>query len=135
MSLINPAFSNIYFKFAGMITLHPVAGFSFEGFAIQQIIEPLPDSYKPFFYRTQDGTECDLVITKNFEVKICVEIKLTTRPSVTRSMRLAMDDLKPSMMYIVTPIDANYWLDEKIQVVGVKQLSLIMKNLSKQEGH
>jgi predicted AAA+ superfamily ATPase len=97
---------------------------------MQQIVEPLHYSFKPFFYRTQDGTECDLVITKNYEVEVCVEFKLTTRPIVTKSMRLAFDDLKPKKMYIVTPHDANYSLDEKIDVIGVKELSRIVSNLS-----
>lgn len=113
---------------------HPVAGFSFEGFVLQQLTASLSRAYQPFFYRTQDGTECDLLITRNFEIEVCVEIKLNTRPAITKAMRLALNDLKPKKMFIVTPIDADYWLDEKIQVVGVKQLSLIMKHFANDEG-
>jgi uncharacterized protein len=109
---------------------HPVAGFSFEGFVIQQILESLNHSFKPFFYRTQDGTECDLVITKNYEVELCVEIKLTTRPVITKAMRLAIEDLKPKQLYMITPHEADYFLDEKIQVIGVKQLAHITNRLA-----
>jgi len=35
-------------------------------------------------------------------------------------MRLAIEDLKPKRMYIATPMDSDYWLDENIQVEGVK---------------
>lgn len=108
---------------------HPVSGFSFEGFVIRQLIEPLPRSFEAFFYRTQDGTECDLVITKNYQVEACIEIKLTTRPTITKAMRMAMADLKPKYMYIVTPLDGDYFLDEKIQVVGLRQLSRISNGL------
>lgn len=108
---------------------HPIAGFSFEGFVLQQLIEPLPHGYQSFYYRTQDGTETDLVVTKNYNVQFCIEIKLTSRPSVTKSMRLVMDDLKPKQMYVVTPHHESYYLDEKIQVVGVSHLSLLRKTI------
>jgi uncharacterized protein len=108
---------------------HPVAGFSFESFIMQQLIEPLPLACNSFFYRTQDGTECDLVITKNYHVQACLEIKLSSQPTITKSMRLAMEDLKPKVMFMVIPADADYFLDENIRVVGVKQLSLIAETL------
>ena len=108
---------------------HPIAGFSFEGFVIQQLTESLPESFQPFFYRTQDGTECDLIITKNYQIEVCVELKLSAHPTITKAIRLAIKDLKPKRMYMVTPMDSNYWLDENIQVVGVEKLSIITNKL------
>ena len=43
---------------------NPLIGNSWEGFAIEQIRQLLPQKYQVFYYRTQDGSECDLVIDK-----------------------------------------------------------------------
>jgi uncharacterized protein len=112
-----------------MLLGHPVSGFSFEGFIIQQLLEPLDHSCQSYFYRTQDGTECDLLITRNHEVETCVEIKLTARPTITKSMRLVMEDLKPRHFFIVVPVEADYFLADNVRVVGITQLSVITNNL------
>jgi hypothetical protein len=36
---------------------HPVAGSSWEGFVIEQVLAAIPASWKPFFFRTSAGAE------------------------------------------------------------------------------
>jgi len=43
---------------------NPIVGSSWEGYVVEQICQLLPDQFQPYFYRTQDGAACDLVITK-----------------------------------------------------------------------
>lgn len=39
-----------------------LAGGSWEGYAIAQITQALPRSVQPYYFRTQDGAEADLVL-------------------------------------------------------------------------
>lgn len=105
---------------------HPVSGFSFERFVMHQVTEPLDNSVQVFFYRTQDGTESDLVLSRRNQVELCIEAKFSANPTITKSMRLTQQDLKPRRTIIVTPGDGTYWLDESIQVIGVQQVHTLM---------
>ncbi len=82
---------------------HPVAGNSWEGFVIQQVISYYGNLFNYSYYRTQDGTECDLVISKGIKVLACIEIKLTETPKITRSFTISIQDLKPQLSYIIIP--------------------------------
>mgnify|MGYP001560830728 FL=1 len=53
---------------------HPIAGNSWEGFVIEQIINILPDGVESYFYRTNAGAGIDLVLIDRDRV-IGVEIK------------------------------------------------------------
>ena len=44
------------------VLAHPVAGGSWEGFVIANLLAATPDWVQPFFYRTQAGAEVDLVL-------------------------------------------------------------------------
>lgn len=41
---------------------HPVVGGSWEGFVIENIMSVAPASAQPYFYRTPDGAEIDLIL-------------------------------------------------------------------------
>lgn len=88
---------------------HPVIGYSWEGYVIEQICSQLPDSMFPFFYRTHDGAEMDLVLVQGIAPVICIEIKVTTAPTVTRGMTESINDLGCEQNFIITPGDAPSW--------------------------
>src|SRR3546814_17942220 len=54
---------------------HIQVGASWEGFILEQIINSLDDNVRPWFYRTQQGAECDLLLEKNDRIVAAVEIK------------------------------------------------------------
>jgi uncharacterized protein len=56
-------------------------GNSWEGFVIQQIIANLKQSVNYYFYRTQDGTELDLVLVKGISPVLGIEIKYANAPN------------------------------------------------------
>ena len=67
------------------LVAHPQAGMSWEGFVIEQIITALSytyPSFSPFFFRTSDGYELDLVIDLNYKERWAFEIKLTSCPTL-----------------------------------------------------
>ena len=72
---------------------HPVAGPSWEGFVIESLIHAAGPSALPFFYRTQDGAEIDLVFERAGKPAIAVEIKRSSAPGVEPGFQIACADL------------------------------------------
>jgi len=55
-----------------------------------------------------------------------VEFKYTSSPSVTKSMRIALNDLNLSHLYVVHPGRARFPLAEKITVIGLFELVTLL---------
>ena len=51
------------------------------------------------------------------------ELKFSEAPSVTRSMRIAIDDLKLEHLWIVTPGPHRYQIDDTITVLPLAALA------------
>ncbi|MDQ3110621.1 MAG: ATP-binding protein [Bacteroidota bacterium] len=96
---------------------HPSVGYSWEGYVVEQICALLPDTVHPFFYRTIDGAEMDLVIAKGIKPHVCIEIKLSTAPSVSRGMTQSIIDLECKNNFIITSGNAPAWKIRKDIVV------------------
>jgi predicted AAA+ superfamily ATPase len=96
---------------------HPIIGLSWEGYVIEQIISILGNRFEYFYYRTQDGTECDLVITEKYHPLACAEVKYTSTPRMTKSLTTAIQDIKTQQNYIIAPdIPHAYPLSENVSV-------------------
>lgn len=97
---------------------HPVAGGSWEGFVIEQIIAQLPDTIRPFFYRTHHGAEADLVLIKGLKAIAAIEIKLNNAPTITKGFYQSLTDLKLASGYVVTPSAEPHTINN-VEVVGL----------------
>ncbi len=97
---------------------HPVLGFSWEGFVIEQVKQLCMDEYDLFFYRTHKGAECDLVLTTAGIPKISVEIKYTSSPKISKGFLNSIKDLGTPTNYIVTPQSDNYKIAENVEVIN-----------------
>lgn len=62
---------------------HPVYGSSFEGYVIENIVTRFR-RWRPSFYRTANGAEVDLILTRGMK-KNAIEIKASTSPKVSTS--------------------------------------------------
>ncbi|OQX29478.1 MAG: ATPase [Spirochaeta sp. LUC14_002_19_P3] len=82
---------------------HPILGKSWEGFIIETIINALPSSAHPFFYRTSAGAEIDLVIEFGPDEYWAVEIKASCTPSLKKGFHTACEDLKVKQKFVVYP--------------------------------
>ncbi|MDR6807919.1 putative AAA+ superfamily ATPase [Dyadobacter sp. BE34] len=114
-------------ELAGNILL----GNSWEGYVIQQVIAGLPYNIQPYFYRTQDGAELDLVLVKGNNVKVAVEIKYTNSPVLSRGNTLAQDDLGSPPLLVVTPSAEDYNMRENVMVCSIGTLTEHLKRLLK----
>lgn len=94
-------------------------GRSWEGYVIQQIIANLRSDVEPYFYRTKDKTELDLVLVQNTQVKMTLEIKYGNNPNVSRGNTVAIEDLEAKQNLIVTPQADDYWLRSNLRVCNI----------------
>ncbi|MBK6619380.1 MAG: DUF4143 domain-containing protein [Saprospirales bacterium] len=78
---------------------HPLLGASWEGYALQQLLSNLSPNLSPFFFRTQDGVEIDLVISKGNRPIAAFEIKFSQSPKLSPGIRSAFDDLGTAQLY------------------------------------
>lgn len=108
---------------------HPVAGGSWEGYVIEQIVNQLPPGHQPYFYRTADGSELDLVIEHQLRIKAAIEIKLTNAPTLSRGTTVALQDLNNPPLLVVTPSASDYPMRANISVCSVQSLSENLRKL------
>ena len=99
---------------------HPVAGTSWEGFVIEQLLAAAPDA-EASFYRTSHGAEADLVLQcRNGEVWV-IEIKRSSAPTVSRGFHLAAVDVGATRKLLIAPVTASYPIREGIEVMNPLQ--------------
>ena len=97
---------------------HPVAGSSWEGFVIEQLINAAPQA-EASFYRTSNGAEVDLVLTFRSQQTWVIEIKRSSAPSVSKGFYQAATDLGAVRKLLVAPVEQPYPIKDGIQVVDV----------------
>ncbi len=100
---------------------HPVAGLSWEGFVIEQILSNTSSLTSAGFYRTSGGAELDLVLEQNGQ-RIGFEMKLSTAPTVSRGFWSACEDLGLKRAYVVAPVRDAYALAENVEVISPQML-------------
>ena len=98
---------------------HPVVGGSWEGYVVEQIYQCKPDYTEIFFYRTQAGAECDLVLVQGIKPVACIEIKLSNAPVVSKGFISCIQDLKPDYKFIITPQSETYPTSNDIIVMSL----------------
>ncbi len=102
---------------------HPKRGASWEGYIIEELFKQCqPDD--AYFWATHNRAELDLLLIKNGR-KIGFEIKLSDRPSLTPSMRIAIRDLKLEKLFVIYPGKENYRLDDRIQALSIFDIEKI----------
>ncbi|MDE2743737.1 MAG: DUF4143 domain-containing protein [Gemmatimonadota bacterium] len=104
----------------GELMNHPSLGASWEGFVIEQLLAWLQPE-EAFFLSTHQGAEIDLVLRLNGRW-LGVECKRTDAPRLTRSICIALDDLKLERVVIVYPGQKSYALDAQVNVVPLRLL-------------
>lgn len=96
---------------------HPVAGSSWEGFVVEQLINAAP-SAQASFYRTSNGAEVDLVLEFRNSQTWVIEIKRSSAPSVSKGFYTAANDLSASRKLLVAPVAQSYPMKEGVEVMS-----------------
>ena len=109
--------SGVYHHLIGVGTMdalqmHPRIGASWEGFVIEKVIaEAAPDHV--YFWATHNGAELDLLLMTGGR-RVGVEVKRVDAPRRTRSMAVALDDLRLDALWVVYPGNVRYVIDDRI---------------------
>lgn len=99
---------------------HPVLGASFEGLALENIVQTLPDHVDVAFYRTHTGDEIDLVLSPAPGQPIAVEIKYTAAPKLSPTLLRAMRDIGAAKGYVVTAGKSRFPLAAEVEVIPLR---------------
>ena len=81
-----------------------------------------------YFWATHSGAELDLLVMAKGK-RWGFEVKYQDAPTITKSMRIAMQDLKLDRLWVVYPGKTGYPMDEEIECVSVRQLGQIREAL------
>ena len=101
---------------------HPKSGASWEGFLLEEIIDRLRlEDEHVHFWATHTGAELDLLVVRGRR-RIGIEIKRTTAPKVTPSIRSAVRDLGLSEVVVVHAGQESYPLGAKVRGVAAARL-------------
>ncbi len=103
-----------------MLEGHPKLGASWEGFVVEEVARRVGDR-NMHFWATQAGAELDLLVTAGGD-RIGIEVKYADAPGMTKSMRIAMEDLALKRLYVVYPGEESYDLDRRTRVLPLPEL-------------
>ena len=81
---------------------HPVCGASFEGIIIENIISQFSD-WEPFFLRTSNGAEVDLILSRG-QKKLIFEMKLNSTPKASKGFFQLVEEIKPQEAFVIAPV-------------------------------
>ena len=109
---------------------HPKVGASWEGFVLGQVIHQLQArANECFFWATHGGAELDLLIVRGRQ-RLGFEIKRTTSPHITPSMRSVLSDLKLKRLDVIHAGEQTFDLDKKVRAVALSHLLDVLKPIS-----
>lgn len=103
---------------------HPKLGASWEGFVIEEVLSAFkqPDAY---FYNVHSGSELDLFFLHKGK-RIGMEIKREDAPRMTKSMHVALADLKLHKLYVIYPGTQRYTLAPKVECVPFAEVGTLV---------
>jgi len=101
---------------------HPVAGSSYEGMVIENLIQAAGERRQAFYFRTQDGAEIDLVFESGGMPELAIEIKRSSAPSPDRGFSSACDALAIDARYVVYPGDQAFPLRHGAQAIPLGEM-------------
>lgn len=107
---------------------HPVAGLTWEGFVIENIINTAPESTVASFYRASGGAEIDLIVTLPGRRPWVIEIKRSLEPKLTKGFYHACADVKPEAKYVVYPGAEQFSLSNDVSAINVVDLACRITN-------
>ncbi len=125
----------IYFRDSGVLNTlldinsekklyeNPKLGSFWEGFALEEVIRTVQATQEEcYFWATHADAELDLLIMKNGK-RMGFEFKYVDAPKITKSMRIAQNDLKLDSLVVVYPGKEVFPLDEGIMACGLETIA------------
>ncbi|MFM8469518.1 MAG: ATP-binding protein [Limisphaerales bacterium] len=99
---------------------HPKLGSSWEGFALEQVLS-LTGDRDAYFWATHGGAELDLLVNWGGK-RYGFEFKYGDAPSLTKSMHVALRDLKLERLFVVHPGRDSYVMNDLTEALAITDL-------------
>jgi len=109
---------------------HPVAGASWEGLVIENLIQAAPKRTVASFYRTAAGAEIDLLLETPGQGLWAIEIKRSLAGRPEKGYYIACQDLKPDRRFLVNAGSGHYPIDAEITAIGLHELAAMLAALA-----
>ena len=104
------------------LLVNPKLGASWEGFALEQVANALrADPGDLYFWAVHEQAELDLLLLRDGR-RLGFEIKYTDSPTLTSSMKNAMESLALDELTVVYPGDLEFRLADKVTVRGLSTI-------------
>jgi predicted AAA+ superfamily ATPase len=101
------------------VMAHPKLGASWEGFAIEQVLAQASGA-EAYFWGTHAGAELDLMLIHRGR-RYGVEFKYADAPTMSRSLHVALGDLRLERAWILHPGSARYPVHERVEVLPLSE--------------
>ena len=105
---------------------HPIAGGSWEGYVVENLLAAAPERTDAFFYRTAAGAEIDLVLKMTGGKLWAIEIKRGLAAKTGKGFHHAREDLKPERSFVVYSGEERYQKAEGVEAIGLRELAAIL---------
>ena len=107
---------------------HPVAGASWEGYVIENLLAAAPERTTASFYRTSAGAEVDLALQLPNGELWAIEIKRGRAPRLDRGFHNARADLRPAHAFVAHSGDERFPVTEGVEAISVSELAMLLQN-------
>lgn len=120
--------SGIFHRLQGIaswdsLLTHPKLGASWEGFALEQVLRAAePD--EAYFWAVHSGSELDLMMVRGGR-RTGVEFKRADAPKLTRSMSIALEDLKLDELLVIYPGTRTYEIADRVKALPLEEIAAI----------
>lgn len=111
---------------------HPKLGTSWEGFALEQILTAI-DTRDAYFWATHADAELDLLVIHRGR-RFGFEFKVSETPTVSRSMRTALEALGLERLWIVVPGGPGWEPEERIAVTPLAGVASAFAAVAREGG-
>ena len=108
---------------------HPLAGSSWEGYVVEQVLQLLPAGMQLYYYRTQAGAECDMVLARGIHPIASIEVKLNNAPSLGKGYYQSIEDINTKNNFVIVPDIESYKTGNGILVCSLN--NFLEKHLPK----
>ena len=103
---------------------HPKVGASWEGFAMDQVVSRVGAAQDEcYFWGLHSGAELDLLVVRGGR-RLGFEVKRTTAPRLTPSMRAAVEHLGLDRLDVIHGGETTFPLAERVRAVPLSRLTL-----------
>lgn len=109
----------LYVQTTDNLMRHPVAGKSWEGFVIENLVEAASSRANSYFYRTSAGAEVDLVLEFAGGKCWAFEVKLSNEPTLKRGFHSGANDIQAERRILVHPRMESFLMRHDVEAMSL----------------